>query len=43
MAEVCAEAGIKPQVWSRAKSKQAISVVTLRNVEAALAKIEAAQ
>ena len=40
MAEDCNDAGISPQVWSRAKNRKAISVVTLRNVEGALDRIE---
>lgn len=43
MAEVCAEADVLPQVWSRAKSRKAISVGTLRKVEDALARIEEGQ
>ena len=41
MAEVCKEAGIKPQVWSRVKTSGKCSVITLRNVEYALDRLEA--
>ncbi len=43
MAEVCAEAGVLPQVWSRAKARNRISVQTLRKIEGALDRLEAAK
>jgi hypothetical protein len=40
MSEVCCEAGIVLSVWSRAKTRGKISVLTLRKVEDALSRIE---
>lgn len=42
MTEVCGEAGVTLNTWSRAKARGTIAVKTIREINAALDRIEAA-